>query len=68
MSHMKKMAWEAACLAIALFMAGVAWGQPPDTISYQGFLTDASGTPVDSSVNMSVGFFDVAAGGSAGVE
>ena len=64
MNHKKKMVWKAACLAIILFMAGVAWGQPPDTISYQGFLTDSSGTPINASVNMAVGFYSAVSGGT----
>lgn len=65
MNHKKKMVWNAACLVMVFLMAGTAWAQPPDTISYQGFLTDSSGTPVNTSVNMSVGFYDVSSGGTA---
>jgi len=36
----------------------------PDTISYQGFLTDAAGTPVNSTVNMNVAFYDASPGGT----
>jgi hypothetical protein len=54
-------------LVVILLMAGIIWvraATPPDTISYQGYLTDASGTPVDTSVSMSVAFYDAATGGS----
>jgi hypothetical protein len=42
------------------------WGQIPQTISYQGVLTDASGEAVpDGSYNLSFKLYDVASGGTA---
>jgi len=36
----------------------------PQTINYQGFLTDSGGTPVDGTVQMTFSLYDVATGGS----
>lgn len=35
-----------------LILMSVAWGQIPQTISYQGVLTDESGNPLDETVNL----------------
>ncbi len=54
-------------LAAALFMFSVWWAfaaTPPNTVSYQGFLTDAAGAPVNGTPNMQVVFYTVSAGGT----
>ncbi len=55
-------------LLTALFLvlaAQIAWGQIPQTISYQGVLTDAAGkTVTDGSYNLTFKLYDVSTGGS----
>ncbi len=54
-------------LAAALFMFSVWWAfadAPPDTISYQGFLTDSAGVPVNGTPDMKVVFYIASAGGT----
>ncbi|MDZ7270301.1 MAG: tail fiber domain-containing protein [candidate division KSB1 bacterium] len=47
------------------FVASTAWGQVPQTISYQGVLTDASGAAVaDGNYNLSFALYDVANDGT----
>lgn len=70
MRNMKDIIWKALCLiAVLMSMAGIASAQvpisPPDTISYQGFLTNTSGTPINTSVSMNVGLYTAATGGTA---
>ncbi|MDM8543868.1 hypothetical protein QUF90_22565 [Desulfococcaceae bacterium HSG9] len=66
MNCKRKTVWQAAvCSAIVLFMVSVAWSAPPTTISYQGFLTDSSGNPITSSVDMNVGFYNIVSGGTS---
>ncbi len=49
-----------------LVLAGQAFSQVPHIMSYQGILTDASGTPVpDGPVNLTFRLFDAPAGGTA---
>jgi hypothetical protein len=53
-------------LSAILFVLGmeVAWGQIPQTISYQGILTDASGTAVpDGNYELTFKLYDAATGG-----
>lgn len=53
----------ALCLVLA---AQVAWAQIPQTISYQGVLTDASGSAVpDGSYSLTFRMYDAATGGAA---
>ncbi len=54
-------------LCLGLLMIGLnVQAQPPNTISYQGVLTDASGTVVaDGNYNLTFKLYDAAAGGSA---
>lgn len=58
-----------AALIALFFIVGsgqVAWGQIPQTISYQGVLTNASSTPVpDGNYNLTFKLYDVASGGTA---
>jgi hypothetical protein len=52
-------------LSAILFVLGIqaAWGQIPQTISYQGVLTDASGTAVpDGDYNLTFKLYDAATG------
>lgn len=53
--------------ALSLVLAAqIAWGQIPQTISYQGVLTDAAGKIVtDGNYSITFKFYDVATGGSA---
>ncbi len=52
-----------------LFVAGLytvgARAVIPDNISYQGYLTDSTGSPIDTSVNVTFSLYNVAAGGVA---
>ncbi len=54
-------------LAAALFMFSVWWAfaaTPPNTVSYQGFLTDAAGSPINGTPDMQVVFFTASTGGT----
>ena len=56
----------AAALAIvAAFLALGAAATPPKTLSYQGFLTSASDTPIDAPVQMTFKIYNVPTGGVA---
>lgn len=51
---------------ILILFAGIVFGQIPQTISYQGVLTDASGTTVpDGNYNLAFKLYDATSGGSA---
>lgn len=55
-------------LVATLFMVSVWWvsaDAPPKTMSYQGFLTDSAGTPINSLVNINVKIYTVSSGGAA---
>ena len=52
------------CAGLALLMP-LAIAAPPQTISYQGYLTNAGGTPVNSAVVMTFRLYNAASGGSA---
>ena len=54
-------------LLAATLISGPTHAAPPQTISYQGYLTSSSGTPVNSPPALSVVFslYDVATGGTA---
>ena len=43
----------------------LAFAAPPQTISYQGYLTNPAGTPVNSAVVMTFKLYNVAVGGAA---
>lgn len=49
---------------LSLFMATFAFGQIPQTMSYQGVLTDANGNPVNGSVSLTFKLYDAATGGT----
>jgi hypothetical protein len=52
------------CL-LAVLVGGTVWAQPPQMITYQGLLTDASGSPVaDGNYSLTFGIYDAATGGT----
>src|SRR5215469_3165528 len=52
--------------AAALLLAALpAFATPPKTLNYQGFLTDAAGTPTDAPVQMTFKLYNVSTGGAA---
>lgn len=52
-------------LAVALFGASVVAAQPPQMITYQGLLTDASGSPVpDGNYSLTFRIYDASVGGT----
>ncbi len=53
-------------IALMVLTAAAAHGQVPETISYQGVLTDGAGTPVlDGSYDITFNIYTVASGGTA---
>lgn len=52
------------CAGLAL-LAPLAVAAPPQTINYQGYLTNPGGTPVNSAVGMTFKLYNVASGGVA---
>jgi hypothetical protein len=52
-------------LLAALLCALPVQAQMPETIAYQGYLTDTDGAPLDGSVNLNVRLYDASAGGTA---
>lgn len=59
---------DATILVVVLLIVTVAWvmaDTPPNTISYQGYLTDASENAIDGSRDMRVAFYTVSTGGSS---
>ena len=56
-----------AYLLAALFLAAaqIAAAQVPETISYQGYLTDAEDAPMEAAVDLTFRLYDAATGGSA---
>lgn len=64
---MKRSKLTITLLAAALFMFSVWWAlaaAPSNTISYQGYLTDNSGTPIEGSRDMQVVLFTAVSGGT----
>ncbi|MCI0696177.1 hypothetical protein L0337_29765, partial [candidate division KSB1 bacterium] len=64
---MKRTFFHSALLGVfVLILSGqTVWGQIPQTISYQGILTDASGiVPPDGNYNLTFKLYNVATGGS----
>ena len=53
----------ACCVAIGVALPAAA--QPPETLHFQGYLTNDSGAPLDGKWTISFGFYDVATGGTA---
>jgi hypothetical protein len=52
-------------LLVAVVGVGTATAQPPQTITYQGLLTDASGSPVaDGNYSLTFRIYDAASGGT----
>ena len=49
---------------LSLCMATFAFGQIPQTMSYQGVLTEANGNPVNGSVSLTFKLYDAATGGT----
>jgi hypothetical protein len=55
-----------AFIACAIFLGAFpALAAPPQTINYQGYLTNAGGTPVNSAVAITFKLYDAATGGAA---
>src|SRR5215470_10558191 len=52
-------------VALLLAAAGLAHATPPKTLSYQGFLTSASDTPIDAPVQMTFKLYTLPTGGVA---
>jgi hypothetical protein len=58
-------AWVVSLLAVTS-LATTLLGMPvPKTINYQGYLTDAAGTPVTTAVNLTFSLYAASAGGAA---
>ncbi len=58
---------DATILAVVLLVVTVVWvmaADPPNTISYQGYLTDASGTAITDTPDMQVVLYTVDTGGT----
>jgi hypothetical protein len=54
-----------ASMLVILMAAVTAWGQVPQTMSYQGVLTDGAGTPVtDGNYDLTFKLYSVASGGT----
>lgn len=51
-------------MLLSLCMATFAFGQIPQTMSYQGVLTEANGNPVNGSVSLTFKLYDAATGGT----
>jgi len=53
-------------ILITILAVQVSWSAVPETMSYQGYLTNASGTAVtDGNYSLTFSIYDVSAGGSA---
>ncbi len=52
-------------LLILTILPVMAYAEIPQTINYQGYLTDSEGNPVDGDVKMTFSIYDVATGGTA---
>jgi len=50
---------------MTVLLFSISSGAVPQTINYQGYLTDSGGTPVDGTVQMTFRIYDVATGGIA---
>jgi hypothetical protein len=62
---MRNLATAAMLLAIAVpAPSAIAQAPPPQQVSFQGRLTDASGNPADGSFSMTFTIFDAASGGN----
>jgi hypothetical protein len=54
------------CVALAIACAGAAaYAAVPQTIAFQGFLTDAGGQPLEVPVNLDIAVYNTASGGTA---
>ena len=53
-----------ACIAIILYLTVQTYAAFPAIITYQGYLTNPSGTPVKSPVAMTFSLYDTSTGGS----
>ena len=51
--------------ASALLATGPAFAQIPQTLNYQGYLTNSAGVPVNAPVNVTFRLYTAASGGSA---
>lgn len=51
-------------ILIALLSAQASWGQIPQTMSYQGILTDDAGTPLNGEYHLRFSIYNVATGGT----
>src|SRR5450759_1931612 len=52
-------------LLVAVLCCGSVHAQVPQKLNYQGYLTNAGGTPVNATVWMDLKLYNVASGGSA---
>jgi hypothetical protein len=52
-------------LLLTLFAGSSLLAQIPETLSYQSYMTDSNGVPVDTTVGMTFALFDVDEGGEA---
>jgi hypothetical protein len=55
----------ASLLFLTLFAGSSLLAQIPETLSYQSYMTDTDGVPVDTTVSMTFALFDVEEGGEA---
>jgi hypothetical protein len=62
---MKSCVFVCAVLLLATLSASAVFAAVPQTISYQGYLTDSSGQPMNGTVGMTFSLYNVATGGSA---
>lgn len=52
-------------IALNFILANSALAMPPQTLDYQGYLTDSSGVPLTGSQSLVISLYNVASGGSA---
>ncbi|MFV1979930.1 MAG: hypothetical protein ACC655_02160, partial [Rhodothermia bacterium] len=57
---------QAAAILVLVFVAGTARAQslPPAAISFQGYLTDSTGTPIDTTKNIRIRLYDAVVAGT----
>ena len=64
--RMKKLLVNMMGLVLALtFFSSIGYGEVPQKMNYQGYLTDPGGTPIHGMVSMVFSIYDVSTGGTA---
>lgn len=64
-SRLKKFTGGILFLAVILFIAFSAYAAVPQTINYQGYLTDIAGNPINGNVTMTFKIYNIQSGGTA---